>query len=136
MKVDNRQTMEVIEHLLHATTDVGFSYTYPKEWGFKKNSLVTLAMNKAIEGKIFNIFDYNIDNDEIKHRIIVQEFAYWLITSEWNIQEEYGPNEKEWLAKNSKEVVEKLPDADKLFKSYANNLISCPSEETLKLLSK
>lgn len=136
MKVNNRQTMEVIEHLLHATTDVGFSYTYPKEWGFKYDSLVSVTMNKAIKDNIFNISDYNINIEEIKQRIIVQEFAYWLITSEWNIQEEYGPNEKEWVARNSKEVAEKLPGADKLFKSYANNLISCPSEETLKLLSE
>lgn len=136
MKIKNRQTMEVIEHLLHAITDVGFSYTYPKEWGFKNDSLVSVAMNKAIENNIYNISTYNIDIEDIKQRIIVQEFAYWLITSEWNIQAEYGPNEKEWIARNSNEVAEKLPDADKLFKNYANNLISCPSKETLKLLSK
>jgi len=136
MKVDDKQTMEVVEHLLHATTDVGFSYAYPKKWGFAKDSEITVVMNKAIEDRNFNISGYEMENEEVKQRILVQEFAYWLITSEWNIQERYGSNEQEWTLNTSQKVEKDLPLGKILYNATVAKIMTFPKAQTLENFKK
>ncbi len=136
-KVDDGQTMEVVEHLLHAITDVGLNYTLQDMWGFAGDSKVSLAMNEAIVLETYDITNYKgIENSEIKNRIIVQEYAYWLITSEWDIQNEYGPHEDEWSASSPKTVRLYSPLGHALYEDTVMNIMSCPSEELLKSFVK
>lgn len=138
MKVDQNQTMEVCEHLLHATSDVGLRYTLPKQFNFSQTSDISKVMNDAISRNYYKTNSYsNIkkDNKETYNRIIVQEFTYWLITSEWNIQEKYGPHEKEWTLLTSNSIKSKLPSGDVLYNSTINKLMQAPSSATLAELN-
>jgi len=135
----NNQTMEVIEHLLHTITDVGLFYAYPKEWKFnQKTSLVYKSMENAIKKKYYNISSYqNIKkkNEEVYQRIIVQEYAYWIITTYWNLQEPYGLNESgEWTLKNKNQLKQKLPEAYNLIEKTVNKIMKTPSTAILEKL--
>jgi hypothetical protein len=107
-----RQTMEVVEHLLHNISDIGLHYAYPDEWAFNdKNSEVYKTMDQAIQEGLYDISSYEDileeAGDEIYQRVIVQEYAYWLISTYWNLQEPYGPmEEEEWNIDNKKELLE------------------------------
>ncbi|NPD83530.1 hypothetical protein HNS38_02080 [Lentimicrobium sp. L6] len=130
-----RQTMEVVEHLLHHISDVGLFYIFPNEWAFNnENATIVKSMNIAIDKKCFRIEDYKelqeID-DELYQRILVQEYAYWIISTYWNIQEKYGPNEKEWRIRNKKELQEKLPLAYELIETTVNDIIVAPSDDIM-----
>ena len=80
-----RQTMEVVEHLLHYLTSIGLHLTLPKDWSFSDpKSKVTRGMNQAIDVGLYDVESYNdiIEQDkEIYQRVIVQEFSYWLIST-------------------------------------------------------
>jgi len=135
MKVDRGQVMEVVEHLLHAVTDVGLSYSFPNEWGFENNSKIKKSMQNAIENKYYDVSSYNMKDEEVRNRILIQEYAYWLISSKWNLQEIYGPNEKEWTLNNSEKVIKNLPEADKLMVETTGKIMISPKEETLITLN-
>ena len=61
-----RQTIEVIEHLLHTITDQGFRHAFPETWEWNNsNSLLNMAMNQAIEKKIYNIESYKLSKTQI-----------------------------------------------------------------------
>ncbi len=130
-----QQTMEVVEHLIHHISDVGLFYVFPEEWGFNnKESTVVKSMQNAIEKGYFQIKDYEDlkeMDDELYQRILVQEYAYWIITTYWNIQEKYGPNEKEWRIRNKKELLEKLPIAYELIETTVNKIMIAPSDDIL-----
>lgn len=130
------QTMEVVEHLLHHISDVGLHYIYPKDWSLDNvNSTVSKSMAIAIEKGFFNVKDYKElaeEDMELYQRILIQEYAYWIISTYWNLQEKYGPNEPEWRIKNKVELKEKLPMAYELIYSTVAKIMRAPSETTLK----
>jgi len=135
-----RQTMEVVEHLLHYVTSIGLHLTSPKEWSFSDdNSEVTKVMDKAVELGLYDISGYADmkEEKEIHQRVIVQEFSYWLISTYWDLQEPYGNlEEKEWNIDNKKQLLEKLPDGYNLVENTVNKIMRAPSIESLEKFRK
>lgn len=135
-----RQTMEVVEHLLHYVTSLGLHLTSPKDWSFADpNSEVTKIMNTAVELGLYDISSYKdmLEEQEIHQRVIVQEFAYWLISTYWNLQEPYGPMEEdEWNIDNKKQLLEKLPDGYNLVKNTIDPIMRAPSIKALEKFRK
>jgi hypothetical protein len=126
------QVNEVVEHILHWVSDVGLHYTFPDEWGISKTSKIYKAMQEAIEKGHYHIEQYNEDVDEEeKNRILLQEYAYWVIFTGWDLYEPYGP-EAEWTGiKNPRDLGEKLPLSYKLFEETIPKVMASPSRSTL-----
>ena len=96
----NTQVLEVMEHILHIMTDVGFHYTYPDEWGLTTTSTLYTCMQQAINANYYNVSQYENMDNEVKNRVKLQEFAYWFISSAWGLQATYGDNDvSEWSLK-------------------------------------
>jgi hypothetical protein len=129
------QVMEVIEHILHAITDVGLHYEFPNDWGISTKSKLSTAMQKAIRNGYYDIRSYDDlkreDEPEIYHRVILQEFAYWFISTAWNLQEPYGPNEREWTIRNRAQLKKKLPEFFAVYKKTVEQVMSAPTLSTL-----
>ncbi len=120
-----RQVNEVMEHILHFVTRVGFHHTFPDEWGTSKTSDVYYAMQEAIDKGHYNVTQYNkLDSHYL--RIIIQEFAYWVIFTAWDYMEPFGPD-SEWTGiRNPTDVREKLPLSWQLFQQTVPNLMTPP----------
>ena len=132
------QTMEVVEHLLHFITDIGLHYEYPKEWGFNTTkSEVYVVMQEAIKKGFYKINSYKdmLNEEEIHQRVIVQEFAYWLISTYWNLQEKYGPQENEWTIKNKENLKDKFPKGYQLVENTVSKIMKAPSNTILEKLT-
>ena len=78
------QVMEVVEHSLHYVTDIGPHYAYPDQWGVAPDSVLVQGMRDAVERGNYDISQYpDIDDLEVRNRVLVQEFAYWAISTAW-----------------------------------------------------
>ncbi len=131
------QVNEVIEHILHHVTDVGLHYTFTDEWGISKTSKIYFAMQEAIDKGHYNIAQYgeDIDNEE-RTRVLIQEYAYWVIFTAWDLYEPYGP-EAEWTGiKNPSDMMEKLPLSYGLFEQTIPKVMASPSRSTLEKFLK
>ncbi len=53
------QVMEVVEHILPYVSDLGLHYTFPGEWGIAKNSVLGVAMPKAIDQGWYDVGGYD-----------------------------------------------------------------------------
>ncbi len=135
MEGDPRQTMEVVEHILHAVTDVGLHHVMPDDWGVTKTSKLYKSMQEeAISNGHYDVSGYDDFDDvplEIKERVLIQEYAYWVITTVWNLQVPYGPDEKEWIPKTEDDLKTSLPKAYNLFKQTIPQIMASPSKATL-----
>ena len=69
----------------------------------------------------------------IRNRVILQEYAYWVIYTAWNLRETYGPQQSEWSIHTRDQLLSKLPSSYMLFQETLPSVISCPSDETLNL---
>jgi hypothetical protein len=128
------QVNEVVEHILHWVSDVGLHYTFPAEWGCtSKTSKIYHAMQEAIDKKHYNIGQYGENgNDEERTRVLIQEYAYWVIFTAWDLYEPYGP-EAEWTGiKNPSDMMEKLPLSYELFEQTIPKVMAPPSRTTLE----
>jgi len=128
------QVNEVIEHILHWVTDVGLHYTFTAEWGISKTSKIYNAMQEAIDLGHYNIEQYNEEDvdEEERTRVLIQEYAYWVIFTAWDLYEPYGP-EAEWTGiKNPSDMMEKLPLSYELFEQTIPKIMAPPSRSTLE----
>jgi hypothetical protein len=127
------QVMEVVEHILHYVSDVGLHYTFPNEWGISETSALAQAMKKSIDEGYYNVTQYrDIEAGEVRHRVLMQEFAYWIISTAWNLQEPYGPQgEEEWTIKNQADLKAKLPEFYEAYERTVGRTMVAPSLETL-----
>jgi hypothetical protein len=127
------QVNEVVEHILHHVTDVGLHYTFPDEWGISKTSKIYHAMQEAIDIGHYNIEQYDEDvDDEERTRVLIQEYAYWVIFTAWDLYEPYGP-EAEWTGiKNPDDLKNKLPLSYWVFKETIPKVMVSPSRSTLE----
>lgn len=132
MKTDDYQANEVVEHLLHAITDVGLSYAYHNEWGFGNHAKIKVLMDEAITDKYYDISEFKGYSEDNKHRVLIQEYAYWAISSYWNLQETYGVGDSEWKLNNKTTLADGQPDMIKLIESTVDKIMIAPSEELLK----
>ncbi|MCT4620091.1 MAG: hypothetical protein N4A62_11955 [Marinisporobacter sp.] len=132
MEGSEYQTLEVVEHILHTVTDVGLHYALTDQWGLTKESMVYKSMQEAIDKNYYNISGYeDIPEGSTKERILIQEFAYWVISSAWNVQESYGLGEEEWSLKNRETLKESLLSAYNLYEMNIPKIMTVPSKETL-----
>ena len=130
--VPRGQVMEVVEHILHYVSDVGLHYTFPDEWGINQTSALAVGMRKAIDEGFYNVEQYGDQIGEGRHRVLMQEFAYWVISTAWNLQEPYGPREDEWTIRNERDLQEKLPELYAVYQRTVGRTMVAPSLETLR----
>jgi hypothetical protein len=129
------QVMEVVEHILHYVSDMGLSYTFPEDWGFEEDSMVSRGMRKAIEMGYYDVIQYEGEgrDEEEHHRVLVQEFAYWIISTYWDLQEAYGPvGEAEWTISTAADLAEKLPALYAMIDRTVGRTMMAPSLTTLQ----
>ncbi len=131
------QVNEVVEHILHHVSDVGLHYTFPDEWGISKTSKIYHAMQEAIDKGHYNIEQYDEDvDDEERTRVLIQEYAYWVIFTAWDLYEPYGP-EAEWTGiKNPNDLKNKLPLSYEVFEETIPKVMVSPSRSTLEKFIK
>ena len=130
------QVMEVVEHILHHVTDVGLHYTFPEEWGLSNSSTLYSVTQEAVNENYYDIQQYSdIDDVGVRMRVILQEYAYWIIYTSWDLREIYGPQDSEWIIINSSELKEKLPDSYELYKETVTKVMACPSDSILGLFN-
>lgn len=127
------QVNEVVEHILHFVTDVGLHYTFPDEWGISKTSKIYVAMQEAIDKGHYNIEQYNDEvDDEERTRVLIQEYAYWVIFTAWDLFEPYGP-QAEWTGiNNPDDLKEKLPLSYELFEQTIPKVMASPNRSRLE----
>jgi len=131
------QVNEVVEHILHFVSDVGLHYTFPNEWGLSKSSKIYQAMQEAIDKGHYNIDQYGEEGDEKERtRVLIQEYAYWVIFTAWDLYEPYGP-QAEWTGiKNPDDLREKLPLSYEVFVQTIPRVMAPPSFSTLEEFKK
>ena len=127
------QVTEVVEHILHFVTDIGMHYTFPDEWGISKSSKLYELMQQAIDNQYYDVAQYSdINNDADRLRVLLQEYAYWIIYTSWDLREPYGPQEAEWSIMSSSELNDKLPQSYQLFQKIVPKVMVRPSKEMLE----
>ena len=127
------QVMEVVEHILHIITDVGLHYSFPRQWGLSTHSQLYKSMQTAIDKGYYQIESYHdIEDEAEKNRILLQEYAYWLISTAWDLQQAYGPHEDEWQIKSAAELQQKLPEAYQLYQTTVARVLTRPRIQTLE----
>lgn len=132
----NDQVLEVMEHILHIITDVGFHYTFTGDWGINTSSTLYGCMQKAINAGYYNVSSYEGMGEESRNRIKLQEFAYWFISSAWGLQATYGDNDtNEWSLKNSTNLQNSMPTCyNQLITNGTDKVITAPSNSLLNAL--
>ena len=126
------QVTEVVEHILHFVTDIGMHYTFPDEWGISKSSKLYELMQQAIDNQYYDVAQYSdIDDDADRLRVLLQEYAYWIIYTSWDLREPYGPQGAEWSIMSSSELNDKLPQSYQLFQKTVPKVMARPSKEML-----
>jgi hypothetical protein len=126
------QVNEVVEHILHFVTDCGLHYTFPDEWGISETSKVYHAMQEAIEKEYYIVEQYGDRDSEVRNRVLIQEFAYWLIGSGWNFLGPYAPDAEWKIVRTKSDLKEMLPLSYELFESTIPKVMASPSTETLE----
>ena len=126
------QVMEVVEHILHHVTDVGFHYTFPEEWGLSSLSRLYEVTQEAIAQGYYDAKQYSdIDELGVRNRVILQEYAYWIIYTGWDLRKTHGPEESEWSIMTKDELMSKLPESFRLYEETILSVMASPSPETL-----
>ena len=126
------QVTEVVEHILHHVSDVGLHMTMPEEWGLSKSSSLYKVTQEAIDKGYYKVDDYSdIEETGVRNRVILQEYAYWIIYTAWDLKKTYGPRESEWLIHTATELQSKLPETTQLFEQTIPQILTCPKRETL-----
>lgn len=127
------QVNEVVEHILHHVTDVGLHYTFPDEWGISTTSRLYQAMQEAIDKGYYNVQQYENEkeNEEEWNRVLLQEYAYWIIYDSWNLREIHGPMEAEFSITNSADLKAKLPRSYELFIQTIPKVMAPPTSSML-----
>ncbi len=132
----DRQINEVIEHLLHTVTTVAFALVFP-EWDWENpNSDIRLATNEAIEKNIYDISSYEeiLNRGDIEgfNRVTSQEFAYWVIVTEWGYDDICNLPNGEFSISSASELKAKLPLAHKLYVNTVQKILTPPDKNYLK----
>jgi hypothetical protein len=126
--------MEVIEHILHHITDIGLHYTYSNDWGLTSSSRLYNVTQEAISLGYYDVAQYSdILETGVRNRVILQEYAYWIIYTAWDLRENYGPTQSEWSIITENELQSKLPESYALFQETIPSVMTRPSHETLNL---
>ena len=130
-----RQVMEVVEHILHHVTDIGLHYAFPDEWGISKSSKLYQLMLEAIDKGYYDVSSYDEYEDEGGGRVKLQEFAYVIVTTAWDLQEPYGGGGNEWTKggtiASSDDLKTQFPEAYQLYEETVVKVMAAPSTSLL-----
>ena len=131
-KTPRGQAMEVVEHILHYASDIGLHYTFPDAWGISATSEINKFMDEAIERKLYEVEQYDRFGEEAEthRRVLIQEFAYWVISTMWNLQEPYGPD-AEWHVTNRVDLRNKMPELFAMHERTVGTIMVPPNLSTL-----
>ena len=121
------QAMEVLEHLLHYITDVGFHPAGLDQWQLSETSPLNQSARESTADGVYN-------HDYTHPRVTLQEFAYWLASSHWDLQTQYGPNENEWTATTPGLIADQVPSAQPLL-TQLDTVLAPPSTASMDALS-
>ena len=132
------QAGEVIEHLLHTVTGVGFALEF-SEWDWEDtNSKIHVAMNEAVEKNIYDISSYEEikerGNIEDFNRIVIQEFSFWFIITAWGFADLWNMPHEEFRISTIDELQEELPIANELFEDTVKKILTPPNKTDLRSL--
>ena len=131
------QVMEVVEHILHHVTDVGLHYVMNDDWGLLSGSELYRVTNDAIISGDYDIAQYSdIGEEDVRNRVILQEYAYWIIYTAWDLRKKYGPIESEWSIMSRNELATKQSGSYDLFTRTIPKVITCPSDSILNLFEQ
>ena len=114
---------------------MGLHYAYPDEWGLTGDSDLGRAMQRAIDRGYFDLSGYDdLDGapDDVVERVLLQEFAYWFITTAWDLQVPYGPDEDEWTLRTPAELRAAFPDFIQVYDRTVVPVLRSPSAATLR----
>ena len=131
------QVMEVVEHILHHVTDVGLHYVMNDDWGLLSGSELYRVTNDAIISGDYDIAQYSdISEEDVRNRVILQEYAYWIIYTAWDLRKRYGPTESEWSIMSRNELATKQSGSYDLFTRTIPKVMTCPSDSILNLFEQ
>ena len=131
------QVMEVVEHILHHVTDVGLHYVMNDDWGLLSGSELYRVTNDAIISGDYDIAQYSdISEEDVRNRVILQEYAYWIIYTAWDLRKKYGPTESEWSIMSRNELAAKQSGSYDLFIRTIPKVMTCPSDSILNLFEQ
>jgi len=131
------QVMEVVEHILHHVTDVGLHYAMNDDWGLLSDSELYRVTNDAIISGDYDIAQYSdIDEEDVRNRVILQEYAYWIIYTSWDLRQKYGPEESEWSIMSRNELATKQSGSYDLFIRTIPKVMTCPGDSILNLFEQ
>jgi len=134
-----RQEMEVVEHILHHVTDVGLHYTFHDEWAVISGSKLHQLMQEAVEKGCYDDTSYDrIEDEESRLRVKLQELAYIIITTAWDLQEPYGGGGDEWTKGGtivtSEDLKSQFPEMYQLYEETVPKVMVAPSRSLLDAL--
>ena len=126
------QTMEVVEHILHHVSMVGLHYTFYDDWGASSSSLLYQYMSEAEQRGYYN-HNYlsEIPEPEEAKRVAIQEYAYWVITTGWDIQQEFGGGGQEWTLDTLARFEAEQPQMYEVFQRTIPQVLAQPSHAVL-----
>ncbi|KAA0146307.1 hypothetical protein FNF27_05484 [Cafeteria roenbergensis] len=129
------QALEVVEHLLHALTEVGLKSVFPRVWGTSGNTPLALATETAIRQGWYNVehcAGLSAEAEAERRRGMAKEFAYWFTTTVWDLQDRLGPlNEDEWVLRSRPELLRLMPDFFASFQTSAAQVLQPPNVTVL-----
>ena len=101
-------------------------------------------MMEAIARNEYDVSDYEEEEDAAgPHllRVELQEFGYWVITTAFDLQAEFGPfhpetgaPDAEWKVRTAADLRERLPLSQALFDSTVACTLAPPKPETMRAL--
>ena len=112
---------------------VGLHYSFPDEWGVTQDLILYQSMKEAEDSGYYN-HDYHriIDEPEEAVRVAVQEYAYWVITTGWDIQATYGDGGGgEWTLYTLEAFQNQQPQMYATFQQTVESVTTAPSQQTL-----
>ena len=127
------QPMEVLEHLLHHLNMVGLHDVFPEDWGISRTSTLHAAMRTALD-RSWYVVDYLDEFDDVEEadRVLLQEYAYWVISSAWDLQRDFGPGHDEWSLVDPETFREAQPALHEAFLRTIPKVLVAPRPDRLE----
>ena len=129
------QMVEVAEHLLHYASDIGLHYIFPEEWATTTESQLYQFMLEAAEKGYYDLSSFDrIEDEERRIRVSLQEFAYWVIFTAWDLRETFDRNTTAWTLTNSADLREKMPQLYEMYEQTVPEVMVSPGGTLLNEL--
>ena len=128
------QPMEVVEHLLHHLNMVGIHEVFPDEWGITTESTLHRSMQQALD-EAWYVVDYldEFDDESEAQRVLLQEYSYWVISTEWDLQRPFGPDAEngEWNLSDPERFRSLQPELHAAFDRTIPKVLTPPNRAAL-----